>query len=297
MNYKKYTELKEKFLHESSSSKHKKQEKQKKNKEHASKSPLEVAGVQSIRSTSNIYSFLAHHHKNVSSTNNSNKQQSTTPISRDQLLKKLHEKMPYRQKQTENEDNSPKKRNRDKEKTSKDRSKKQRTSVKEWSSTPADTTPSAKTQSPVASKISSSLTFGRFDFGDTNGDKKKTKKKKQQLISTLKKVESEQNDLIRLQEENPEEGQERVHKKHWQTALAKAKGEKIRDNVQLLRKSIKKQEKRREKSSKKWEQTKSQTEKRIKEKQQKRKENIQKRKDAKKAKLKKKMIKKGRLIS
>lgn len=43
-----YNELKEKFLHEAAV-KH-------------NKTPLEIAGVQSIRTTSGIYRFLAHHH-------------------------------------------------------------------------------------------------------------------------------------------------------------------------------------------------------------------------------------------
>lgn len=46
-----YNELKEKFLRESTT------KRQQKNK-----SPLEIAGVQSIRTTSGIYRFLSHHH-------------------------------------------------------------------------------------------------------------------------------------------------------------------------------------------------------------------------------------------
>lgn len=47
-----YNELKEKFLRESTA----------KRTGQAAKSPLEIAGVQSIRTTSGIYRFLAHHH-------------------------------------------------------------------------------------------------------------------------------------------------------------------------------------------------------------------------------------------
>jgi hypothetical protein len=45
-----YNELKDKFLRESTTKRN--------------KSPLEIAGVQSIRTTSGIYRFLAHHHSN-----------------------------------------------------------------------------------------------------------------------------------------------------------------------------------------------------------------------------------------
>ncbi len=126
---------------------------------------------------------------------------------------------------------------------------------------------------------------------------KKLPNKQKQLINTLKKIETEQNELNRLREENPEEGKEILRSKHWKTALAKAKGEKVRDNVQLLRKSIKKQTKLRQRSAKNWQKNKSEIDKRIKERQDKRTENIKKRKEDKKAKIKKRLIKKGRLIS
>ena len=51
-----YNEVKEKFLRESTTKRNKQQQKQ--------KPTLEIAGVQSIRSTSGIYRFLAHHHSN-----------------------------------------------------------------------------------------------------------------------------------------------------------------------------------------------------------------------------------------
>jgi hypothetical protein len=276
-----YNELKDKFLRESTT------KRQQKNK-----SPLEIAGVQSIRTTSGIYRFLAHHHK----TSPSAVQKSTVSVTREELLKKLHDKMPHRQQQTEN---GNAKRKRIKEK-SKEHEKKPRKTPNEWSITPA-AVPETKPTPTVPTQI----TFGRFEFntGDsivTNSKKKKLKKlpnKQKQLINTLKKIETEQNELNRLREENPEEGKEILRSKHWKTALAKAKGEKVRDNVQLLRKSIKKQTKIRQRSAKNWQKNKSEIDKRMKERQDKRTENIKKRKEDKKAKIKKRLIKKGRLIS
>ncbi|CAF0729138.1 unnamed protein product [Rotaria sordida] len=293
-----YNELKDKFLRESTLKRNKQQQKI---KGQTSTSSLEVAGIESIRTTSGIYRFLAHHHKNNPSTNN-NKQKSDTSISREELLKKLHEKMPHRQQQTENGIDHTVKRKHTKDK-SKEREKKARISTKEWTKTTSSS--SNDTHNSKSSTIPNQITFGRFEFNtedsiDTKSKKKKSKKfqsKQKQLINTLKQVESEQNELNRLQEENPEQGKELLRSKHWKTALAKAKGEKIRDNIQLLRKTIKKQNKRREQSAKKWQQNKSETEKRVKERQEKRKDNLQKRKDDKKAKLKKKLIKKGRLVN
>ena len=51
-----YNELKDKVLREATSKRNKQ------SKGQASKSPLAIAGVQSIRTTSGIYRFLAHHH-------------------------------------------------------------------------------------------------------------------------------------------------------------------------------------------------------------------------------------------
>ena len=108
-----YNELKDKFLRESAS---KQRKQQAKSPGTAAKSTLEVAGVQSIRTASGIYRFLAHHHsrcqlarpfmspcisfplENSASTVNK-KQTPSQPITRDELLKKLHEKMPHRQQQ------------------------------------------------------------------------------------------------------------------------------------------------------------------------------------------------------
>lgn len=284
-----YNELKEKFLRESTTKRNKKS--------------LEIAGVQSIRSTSGVYRFLAHHQKNNSITTNKKKPKATTPVSREELLKKLHDKMPYRQQQSTTDGANKRQRSKDKSKEPKKRAK---TTTKEWKPAPStDEKPSSASVKPTPI-VPNQITFGRFEFKtdeSTDIDSKKNKKgkkqptKQKQLINQLKQVENEQNEINRLKEENPEEGKALLRSKHWQTALAKAKGEKIRDNPQLLRKSIKKQAKLRQRSAKKWKKTKSETDKRMKERQDKRQANLQKRKDDKKAKIKKRLIKKGRLVS
>ncbi|CAF1446218.1 unnamed protein product [Adineta ricciae] len=291
-----YNELKEKFLHH--------EEVAKRTKGQTSKSPLEIAGVQSIRTTSGIYRFLAHHQstKTNGSTVN-NKQKTKTALTREELLKKLHSKMPHRQQQAENGIDQSAKRKRTKDEN-KDRQKKPRTTTKEWTA-PSSNSSETKPSTLQSATVPTQLTFGRFDFNTddspfTDSKKRKQKKfqtKQKQLINTLKKVESERNELTRLQEENPEEGKELLRSKHWKTALAKAKGEKVRDDVHLLRKTIKKQSKLRQQSAKKWQHKKAETDKQMKARQNKRQENLQKRKDEKKAKIKKRLIKKGRLIS
>lgn len=210
--------------------------------------------------------------------------------------------MPHRQQQTDVDRAAKRQRSKDKSKEPKKRVK---TTTKEWKATPSNVENSTST-TEKPSIVPNQITFGRFEFKPEDSvdidSKKKKKGKKQptkqkQLINQLKQVENEQNEINRLKEENPEEGKALLRSKHWKTALAKAKGEKIRDNPQLLRKTIKKQAKLRERSAKKWKKNKSETDKRMKERQEKRQSNLQKRKDDKKAKIKKRLIKKGRLIS
>ncbi len=82
----------------------------------------------------------------------------------------------------------------------------------------------------------------------------------------------------------------------WKTALDKAEGVKVKDDVGLLKKSIKKLEQKKKSSKKKWEDRKEQVENKKQARQQKRTDNIKTRKDnVKKTKLKK-AAKKGRLV-
>lgn len=237
--------------------------------------------LQSMRTTSSIYRFLGESQSGKSK----NKEKKSNVVTREDLLKKLHDKLTVRERK-------PKEKRKRSKETTKERPKKIRMA-------PAVELP-LKEKENLPAKIS----YGRFEFNAVEAASEKSKSKKlkkgqskeKKLGKTLKKLENEQEEIKRLREENPERGREIVESKRWKTALAKAKGEKILDDPNLIRKSIKKKQKIREKSSKKWKQLKKQTEQRVKQRQDKRQANIQKRKDDKKAKMKKKLIKKGRLI-
>lgn len=82
----------------------------------------------------------------------------------------------------------------------------------------------------------------------------------------------------------------------WNNVLAKAEGVKVKDNVELLKKTIARKERQKKVSKTKWEERKDTLEKNKKEKQDKRSNNILKKKQEKKEKIKKKAIKKGRFI-
>jgi hypothetical protein len=71
----------------------------------------------------------------------------------------------------------------------------------------------------------------------------------------------------------------------WKTALDRSSGVKVKDDASLLKKSIKKIERKKKVSKKKWEQRLEHEEKRKETKQKKRSENISKRKAQKKGKV------------
>lgn len=83
----------------------------------------------------------------------------------------------------------------------------------------------------------------------------------------------------------------------WKNVLAKAEGVKVKDNVELLKKTIARKERQKKVSKTKWEERKMTLEKTKKEKQEKRTNNIMKKKQEKKDKIKKKAIKKGRYVT
>jgi len=82
----------------------------------------------------------------------------------------------------------------------------------------------------------------------------------------------------------------------WNNVLAKAEGVKVKDNVELLKKTIARKERQKKVSKTKWDERKNTLEKTKKEKQEKRTNNLLKKKQEKKEKIKKKAIKKGRFV-
>lgn len=139
------------------------------------------------------------------------------------------------------------------------------------------------------------MVFSKFDFsaiGDKN--KKKGPTDPKQL---LKKLEKQKEKIVSLEEQGDVEKAIEVKEKIvWKNALAKASGEKVRDDETLLKKSIKTREQKHKSSKKKWEARKEAVEKSKEERQSKRQENIDKRKKTKKVNKLKKAAKKGRVI-
>lgn len=140
------------------------------------------------------------------------------------------------------------------------------------------------------------MVFSKFDFSEIGTKRKppKTDKDPKKLLQQLQQKKEKLKELEKSGE--TDKAQEIKEKEAWKSALAKAGGEKVKNDPDLLKKTIKKQEQQKKASSKKWDARLDKVKKSIQEKQEKRRENIMKRKKDKKLNKMKKSAKKGRVI-
>ena len=147
----------------------------------------------------------------------------------------------------------------------------------------------------------SKFAFEEFDAAKEQKLKKKKKKKDdprsgKDYVRLLKKAEKHKQELTDLKEKDPEKAQQVITKETWQKAFQKAQGVKIKDDPELLKKSMKREKQKKKRSAKSWKSRVKQTEKLMQAKQDKRNRNIQARKDTKKAKKVKRLQNKGKLL-
>ena len=140
--------------------------------------------------------------------------------------------------------------------------------------------------------------YSKFDFCQSNSETAESKHKpaKKDYHKLLQKIEKRKEKEKTLEESDTRAAVAFKEKNQWQSALQKAEGVKVKDDADLLKKSLKRQEKLKQRSSKKWEERQERTEKMQQEKQDKRRANIKKRKDAKVSKKIAKAKKKGRMM-
>ncbi|KAG9325500.1 hypothetical protein KVV02_007531, partial [Mortierella alpina] len=138
---------------------------------------------------------------------------------------------------------------------------------------------------PSASSINDKgeVRFSKFEF---DGLQKK-KRGPTDAQGQLKMVEAHNEKLAALQVADPEKANALKEKDTWKKALQLAQGEKVKDDVKLLKKTIKREETFKKKSSKEWGERKSTVSKQKDHKQKRREENLKARIDAAKNKGKK----------
>jgi hypothetical protein len=157
---------------------------------------------------------------------------------------------------------------------------------------------SPTTTKPVFNK-EGKIVFSKFDFA--NGNVQKIGKKTdvptgKNYKSLLDHVQKRKEKLAQAQQSDPKKAQVLEDKLKWKTVLAKAEGVKVQDNPELLKKSMKKKEKKKEHSRKKWEERDKKLSQQMKQRQDKRAKNISKKKEGRKDKKMKLARKRGRLI-
>ncbi|XP_066156477.1 surfeit locus protein 6 homolog [Euwallacea fornicatus] len=140
------------------------------------------------------------------------------------------------------------------------------------------------------------LVFSKIDFA--NLGKQKVKKQEKNPEKILKKLTEEKNKLDQLEYTGETTKMVQIKEKTaWKNALAKAEGQKIKDDPILLKKSMKKKEQKVRASKKKWEARITGVAKAKEDKQKRRKDNIDQRKKQKKVKELKRATKRGKIIA
>ena len=112
----------------------------------------------------------------------------------------------------------------------------------------------------------------------------------------VKKLQEKKDKMTKLKETEPEKAFEMETNDKWRTALDKASGIKVKDDIDLLKRSIKRVEKKKDKTRKEWSERVQKVEYSKQKAQEKRNKNIEIRKDKKKEKKVKRLKKRGRLL-
>ncbi|XP_068242022.1 surfeit locus protein 6 homolog isoform X2 [Palaemon carinicauda] len=138
------------------------------------------------------------------------------------------------------------------------------------------------------------LVFSKFDFSSgTNINSTKAKNLELKVAKALKEREMRK----QMEMEGDFKGAAELKEvEAWSGALQRADGVKVRDDLELLQKSLKKKEHRKKISKKRWEERTAAVEKKMMDKQTKRTENLKARRDAKVEKKFKKMKGKGHVV-
>ncbi|KAJ2398766.1 hypothetical protein GGI23_003048 [Coemansia sp. RSA 2559] len=126
--------------------------------------------------------------------------------------------------------------------------------------------------------VKNNVLFGKL----TNGTQKK--KKSIQVRQQLANIEGKKKSLEELRKVDASKADELEAKDKWSKALGQAKGEKVKDDVKLLRKAVRREDQKKRKSSREWNDRKEAVKEKIKERSDKREANIKARVDAKKMK-------------
>jgi len=145
------------------------------------------------------------------------------------------------------------------------------------------------------------VVYSKFDLGTKStingqGTAANTSNPKKDPKAALASIQKQKEKLKKMEDKGETEIAKNMKESSaWTKALDKTEGVKVKDDVGLLKKSIKKQEQKKKSSAKKWTERRGDEKKKKDERQQKRTDNIKKRKTDVKANKMKKLAKRGRV--
>lgn len=156
-----------------------------------------------------------------------------------------------------------------------------------------DNKPNAHT-GPLFNK-DNKMVFSKVSIPD-NYSKPRKKKVDKDPKKILQKIKDDSKKLTELEKEDKEKAVVLKEKQKWSIALKRASGEKVKDDPELLKKSIMKEKNKKMRSQKKWQDRINRVQKEKDERQKKRKDNINARIQENKKRKMKKAVKKGRFV-
>jgi len=142
------------------------------------------------------------------------------------------------------------------------------------------------------------MVFSNFEFNEINRKKRSTStdvptgKNYKVLLNRAKKKKA---NVSEVEVKDKEQAREMTTKEVWKSALLKAKGVKLKDDPELLKKAMKRREQKKKSSQQKWEERKKMLEKQMNDRQDKRTKNIAKKKEGRANKKVQKAKKRGRV--
>lgn len=143
--------------------------------------------------------------------------------------------------------------------------------------------------------------YSKFDLvSDTtnySSESQLHQSKKRKLEEKLKEAEREKRKIEKLQEKDEEAAQQYKKSKSWKSALEKSEGVKVKDDINLIKKSLRRKKKIKKKSAEKWKERNEAKEMGIQKRQEKRNKNIKMRKDRNRDQKLAKLKTKGRVIN
>ncbi|RHZ58166.1 hypothetical protein Glove_375g90 [Diversispora epigaea] len=127
-----------------------------------------------------------------------------------------------------------------------------------------------------SNNVEGNVMFSKFNF-----EGKKIKKKLDN-VQLMNKLQSHKEKMEKLKNKDPDKATQLHEKEEWRKALQKTRGEKVKDDINLLKKTIKNKTFKKKSSEKAWKERLQTVSKAITEKQEKRTKNIQERINMKK---------------